>query len=387
MIKKYSLALASLIFLVGCGGGGTSSTTNTIADITAPTITSSNPQNNDVNLAVSDNLVVTFSESMDTPSISNSNIILTRLSDNSVTATTVTYDDVTKTATINPDANLVNNTFYRITITTSVKDTSSNTLSSNQTVDFMVGDDITHKGYSYKVIKSPITGENWLDRNLGAYSVCTKSRDDGSFADNTAYTTNQQNCFGDYYQWGRNSDGHQEAISDNVNIPNKTASSTTILKATSYTNVGHSDTVSNSSSPFDWLENSIQDTNNIDDDGILRATQWSKIDGSSICPNDFRVPTSNELYLETISYSGEDNPTTGAIKITNRDTAFKNFLKFPSSGAKGNSLYGQGSFGYVWSTTINGVGAFSLNYGGAGVYTTPSSRIAGNNVRCIKATF
>ncbi|MEA2099219.1 MAG: FISUMP domain-containing protein, partial [Campylobacterota bacterium] len=46
---------------------------------------------------------------------------------------------------------------------------------------------IKHKGYVYKVIKSPYTGQKWLDRNLGASRVC-KSFDD-------------KKCYGDYFNW------------------------------------------------------------------------------------------------------------------------------------------------------------------------------------------
>lgn len=326
---------------------------------------------------------------MDTPSISNTNITLTRLSDSSSTAITVTYDDTTKTATINPDANLTDNTFYRLTVTTGVTDTSSNALASNQTIDFMVGEDITHSGYSYKVLKSPITGENWLDRNLGAYQVCTKSRDDTTtpYADDAAYVTDQEDCFGDYYQWGRLADGHQEAITDVVNTPNKTASNTTATRATSYTNVGHGDFIPNSTSPYDWVENNTQDTNNVDDDGALRTVQWSKTDGTSICPTGFRVPTSTELYAETTQYSGTDNETTGAVDVTNRDTAFKNFLRLPVSGYRYNyvgSLNYQGNIGVVWSSSVSGSYSWNLSFYDSSANESSSNRAYGFSVRCVK---
>jgi hypothetical protein len=58
---------------------------------------------------------------------------------------------------------------------------------------------ITHNGTSYGTVKSPYTGKIWLDRNLGASQVCDRNN---SFTDNNDYVTSQQNCFGDYYQWG-----------------------------------------------------------------------------------------------------------------------------------------------------------------------------------------
>ena len=49
-------------------------------------------------------------------------------------------------------------------------------------------------------ITSSVTGKVWMDKNLGASQVCT------SFDDS--------NCYGDYYQWGRDTDGHQVSTSD-----------------------------------------------------------------------------------------------------------------------------------------------------------------------------
>lgn len=49
---------------------------------------------------------------------------------------------------------------------------------------------IEHKGLSYEIVISPYTKRVWLDRNLGAKSVC-----DSFFGD--------VECYGEYYYWGR----------------------------------------------------------------------------------------------------------------------------------------------------------------------------------------
>ena len=49
---------------------------------------------------------------------------------------------------------------------------------------------------TYLEVTNTTTGETWLDRNLGASRVCT-ALDDAA-------------CFGDYYQWGRDADGHEK---------------------------------------------------------------------------------------------------------------------------------------------------------------------------------
>ena len=54
---------------------------------------------------------------------------------------------------------------------------------------------IVHNEKVYYVVKSPYTKRHWLDRNLGASRVCISHND--------------KQCYGDYFQWGRSSDGHE----------------------------------------------------------------------------------------------------------------------------------------------------------------------------------
>ena len=204
---------------------------------------------------------------------------------------------------------------------------------------------ISHNGTSYGEVTSPYTGRVWLDRNLGADRVCT------SFDDTQ--------CYGDYYQWGRNYDGHQNSNSfDYATLANDV------------TNVGHGDFITTSTSPDDWAS--------VDVNGTTRFLNWSATDGSSVCPVGFRVPTITELRTETL-----DNG------VTTRDTAFTNFLKLPSSGGRDNydgSLYYVGSWGLVWSSSASGSKASGLlfNFGDAHSYNG-GYRASGRSIRCIKA--
>jgi hypothetical protein len=58
---------------------------------------------------------------------------------------------------------------------------------------------IDYQGFTYGFSFNTTTGIIWLDRNLGASQIAT------SDSDSSAY--------GDYYQWGRNPDGHQISTS------------------------------------------------------------------------------------------------------------------------------------------------------------------------------
>jgi len=205
--------------------------------------------------------------------------------------------------------------------------------------------EITHNGYTYKSVKSPTTGRIWLDRNIGAAEVCTSYNDVA--------------CYGDYFQWGRNADGHEDSNSG-----------TTPTQATSISNVGHSFfIVTTSANKYDWAYN-------VDSSGSARSMQWSKIDGSSVCPKGYRVPTYNELAQEVNGH------------IHNRDDAFNSFLKLPSAGYRNTN----GTFAYVGVGGAYWSSDYASAYGAkAGVFNqnsaqgvTDAKRGYGVSVRCIK---
>ena len=210
--------------------------------------------------------------------------------------------------------------------------------------NFILNDGITHNGTTYKTVTSPYTGRVWLDRNLGADRVCT------SFDDTQ--------CYGDYYQWGRNFDGHQDS-----------GSGTTTTLATDVNNVGHGNFIINANYPNDWTST--------DNNGSTRTTNWFSKDGISVCPVGFRVPTLTELKAETI-----DNG------VTNNATAFTNFLKLPSAGgrdsADGTNI-GIGNWGIVRTVTSIGLNSQEIYFSSVSAVVANSYRADGYSVRCIKA--
>jgi uncharacterized protein (TIGR02145 family) len=182
------------------------------------------------------------------------------------------------------------------------------------------------------------TGKTWMDRNLGATQVATSSDD--------------ANSYGDLYQWGRGSDGHQC----------RTSSTTTTLSAVDQPANGNFIRISNS--PRDW-----RDPQN---DNL-----WQGANGiNNPCPTGYRLPTITELDAERASWSSN-----------NAAGAFASPLKLPMAGYRGysnGSLTSVGSYGDCWSSTISGAGARCLGFGSSDASMGTSSRAFGFSVRCLK---
>ena len=118
-------------------------TTALAPDNTAPTIVARSPSNGSTNIAVNSDATVTFSEPMNPSTIDSTNITLAPTAGGPAIAAIVTYDAGTNTATLNPAADLANNTSYTLTITTGVKDVAGNALAANSTSTFTTVVDTT----------------------------------------------------------------------------------------------------------------------------------------------------------------------------------------------------------------------------------------------------
>jgi len=185
--------------------------------------------------------------------------------------------------------------------------------------------------FQYSTIVSKVTGKVWMDRNLGASRVCQDAGD--------------VECFGDYYQWGREADGHQKKES-------------AILSTLATTIVPNHELfiVSSQENGYDWTSS---DTN-----GIQRATSWN------ICPVGFRVPTLAEIRAENIH---------------NDKDAFSQ-LKLPLSGYR----FASGFLGYenlignIWTANMNGNYSYRFYFSEDDTDIKKYGRAVGFPVRCIE---
>ena len=187
-------------------------------------------------------------------------------------------------------------------------------------------------------ITNPTTGAIWMDRNLGATQAATSSTD--------------ADAYGDLYQWGRFSDGHQCRTSN------------TTATLSSVDQPAHGDFITVSLVNYDWRS---PHNDNL----------WQGVNGiNNPCPSGYRLPTEAELEAERLSWSA--NTSVGA---------FASPLKLPMAGSRvdsSGSLSLVGDKGYYWSSTVTSASSRYLIFDGINAVMNGYSRSGGFSVRCLK---
>jgi uncharacterized protein (TIGR02145 family) len=213
----------------------------------------------------------------------------------------------------------------------------------NQTLTFIGGKPVW--SYFYNIsrnlppnsVYNPMTDRIWMDRNLGASQVATSSTDAASY--------------GDLYQWGRGTDGHQI----------RTSGTTATLSGSNQPGNGNFITIN--SGNYDWRSSQ---NNNL----------WQGVAGvNNPCPSGHSIPTAAEWEAERLSWNGGNNAA----------GAFASPLKLPMAGIRdaSGSVYNVGTFGYYWSSTVNFPFASILSLESNDAYSANSYRAFGMSVRCI----
>jgi uncharacterized protein (TIGR02145 family) len=187
-------------------------------------------------------------------------------------------------------------------------------------------------------VTNPATGKTWMDRNLGASRAATSSTD--------------AQAYGDLYQWGRRSDGHQCRISETTSTLSSSDQPT------------HGNFILAPNSPYDWRS---PQNNNL----------WQGVNGvNNPCPSGYRLPTETDLNAERSSWIANTS-----------DGAFASPLKLPVAGRRNHSLGTLDdveSFGLYWSSTVGVTGAISLYFSSSNAVMDSYRRSRGFSVRCIK---
>jgi uncharacterized protein (TIGR02145 family) len=187
-------------------------------------------------------------------------------------------------------------------------------------------------------VTNPTTGKIWMNRNLGASQVASSSTD--------------QNAYGDLYQWGRKTDGHQ------------CRTSATTATLSSVDQPAHGSFILAPNAPYDWR--SPQNVN-----------LWQGVNGvNNPCPSGYRIPTETELNNERLTWNS--NNSVGA---------FASPLKWTLAGHRSysnGSLGNVGSDGSCWSSTVSGTASLTLAFGSSYASMDVNYRAYGFPVRCVK---
>ena len=183
-----------------------------------------------------------------------------------------------------------------------------------------------------------------MDRNLGASQVAT------------AY--NDEAAYGDLYQWGRGTDGHE-----------KRNSPTTTTLSSSDT-PGHGSFILAPNPPNDWR--SSQNDN-----------LWQGVNGTNNpCPNGFRLPTESEWEAETGTWSSSDSAGAFASPLKLVMSGWRNFYN--------GTLNSVGLFGSYWGSStldgdkLDGDNACGLGFDSVALDIGSNYRALGLSIRCIK---
>jgi hypothetical protein len=102
-------------------------------DTTAPTVTSTVPASNATQVAPGVNVTATFSETMAASTISGTTFKLREKGSSTNLAAAISYDPGTRTATLDPNNQLLTGITYKAIVTTGAKDLADNRLDQNPT--------------------------------------------------------------------------------------------------------------------------------------------------------------------------------------------------------------------------------------------------------------
>lgn len=189
-----------------------------------------------------------------------------------------------------------------------------------------------------KEVLNPKTGRIWMDRNLGARRA--------------AISRNDEQAYGDLYQWGRLADGHQCRNS----------------------------TISNSLSSSDQPQQGLFITSSTDWRNPNNNNLWQGVIGiNNPCPTGYRIPNEGEFNAERLSWSSNDNVG-----------AFNSPLKITAGGRRNSdgTFEDVGKDGGYWTSTVstsNGQNiSLRLAFNEQAAFLDAIQRIRGFSVRCIK---
>jgi len=221
-------------------------------------------------------------------------------------------------------------------------------------------------------VQSPVTGDVWMDRNLGAQRAAT-SPDDFQ-------------AYGHFYQWGRFSEGHQcihwidETQTDGQESTQEIDGNIASNRPLNATDSGDWDGkfIRRDSGDNNWLSNTSGNADVWNSGTDLNPERGT----TDPCPNGYRIPTQAEMEAERQSW------TEAPINSTNDPTgAIDSPLKLPSAGGRNRDsgdMIQSSSSGFYFTSTLNGLSARTLGFNASGAGMFDLARANATPIRCIK---
>ncbi|MFV0289612.1 MAG: hypothetical protein ACK5IJ_01740, partial [Mangrovibacterium sp.] len=189
----------------------------------------------------------------------------------------------------------------------------------------------------------------FMDYNLGVDPNLTPEE----------YLTYDEKILGDLYQWGRQKDGHEQRDSDTI----RTFSSSDTPTHGKFIVAPHY--------PYDW--------HSPKNDNLWGASRMP----NDPCPDGWKVPTQAQ-------WASLYNDNKDKWEWTDSGYLIDGKLFLPAAGDHNhieNSLRFVDISGFYWSSTVDGIGAYSLTFNKDSIYTSNyyNYRAYGRSVRCVAA--
>ncbi len=300
-------------------------------DTTTPTVSSTSPAGSATGVGVSSAISATFSEDMDSSTITTSAFTLSS-SSGSVSGT-VSYSN--KVATFTPSSNLSYSTTYTATITTGVKDAGGNAMSSNYTWSFTTGSapdttapsgSVTVSGGSSYTNSTTITLNLSATDNVGvtgyylsdssttpsaSASGWTPVTSTTSYSGSVSYTLSSGEGSKTIYAWYKDAAGNvsttaSATITYDTTVPTVTISSPT--SSSTYTSTSSTISLGGSASDSSSGISSVSWSNNRGGNGTATGTASWTISSISL--------SSGDNVITVTAKDGANNSGTDTLQVT-----------------------------------------------------------------------
>lgn len=307
-----------------------------VIDTTAPTVSSIYPTDNQSSVSITDNISVTFSEAMDTTSVTTNTDNTTcygsfQLSSNNFTTcvqmtSAPTASNSNMTFTVNPSDNFSYLTIYKIGISTESKDLAGNTISNFYT---------TTDGFTTITGNLTIT-YNGNGNSSGSVPTDGTTYDEDSTATVLANTGNLAKSGSIFASWNTTDNGsgtpHLPGSTLNIGTDNVTVYALWVSVS------GVTTVTADGSGNYTTIQAAINASSNGDTVLVLPGTYVENIDydGKLIVLSSVYTTTSNKNYISSTIIDGNQSET--VVKFVNSELSYAKIVGFTIQNGASNHI-------------------------------------------------